>query len=77
MSGADDIRVVGQVRRVGNSLAFFIPADEARKARLHEGETVDVRIRKEVPSPRGLLSEEGLAYEPFDRSEEALWRDRI
>lgn len=72
-----EIRVVGQVRQVGNSLAFFIPADDARKADLEEGETVDVRIHKDVSSPRGLLHETGLPYERFDRDEEGLWRDRI
>lgn len=68
-----DLRIVGTVRRVGNSLAFFIPAKEARRADLKEGQKVEVEIHTEVPDPFGLLKD--VPYEPFSR--EDLWRDRI
>jgi antitoxin component of MazEF toxin-antitoxin module len=34
------------VRRTGNSLALLVPKDEARTLDLHEGDKVQVEIRK-------------------------------
>lgn len=75
MAEAEDIHIAGRVRRVGNSLAFFIPAADARAAGLHEGDPVDVHIRRGLPQPLGLLKD--LEHTPFDRRGEDLWRDRL
>lgn len=68
-----ETRFTGRLRRVGNSLAFFIPASETRRLDLQEGQTVDVTLTPRVPAALGLLAD--LPYEPFDRRE--LWRDRL
>ncbi|HKS59155.1 MAG TPA: hypothetical protein VJS68_00060 [Thermoplasmata archaeon] len=70
-----EVHVQGVVRRVGNSLAVIIPAEDARRAGMTPGTPVDAQIRPAVSSPLGLLK--GLAYKPFDRHKEMLWRDRI
>lgn len=75
MPQTPEVHVVARIKQVGNSLALFIPAAEARKAGLREGQPVDVRIRKEVPSPLGLLKD--VEFQPFVRSKGGLWRDRI
>lgn len=72
---AKEIRVTGRVKRVGNSMAFFIPAAQAKKAGIIEGQTVDATIRPKVPEVFGLLKDR--PYIPFDRRKEGLWRDRI
>jgi hypothetical protein len=75
MGLAKDIHVVAEVKRVGNSLAIFIPAEKAREAGLTEGERVHADIVKDVPEPFGLLKH--LNYEPFDRKKDMGYRDRI
>lgn len=67
-----EIRVTAKLKRVGHSLALFIPAPDARRARLREGQAVDTTIRTEVPEPLGLLRD--LRWRPFRRERD---RDRI
>lgn len=70
----DGVRVVTRVKKVGNSLAVFIPASDARAAGIEEGQLVEAVVRPHAPAPVALL--QGLAYEPFRRREEDAWRDR-
>lgn len=70
-----ELRISGNVRRVGNSLAVLIPIAAARQAGISTGDPVDVLIRSGVPDPFGLLKD--LRYEPFERRKGALWRDRL
>ena len=69
------LRVVARVKKVGNSLAVFIPAADARRAGLEEGQLVEAHVRPHVEAPLGLL--EDLPYAPFRRREEGTWRERI
>ncbi|MEA3203827.1 MAG: hypothetical protein QOI63_1506 [Thermoplasmata archaeon] len=62
------------VKRVGNSLAIFIPADKARSAHLKEGDTVRAVLEPEAPEVLGLLRHLDLG--PFSRRAEGTWHDR-
>lgn len=64
------------LRRVGNVLALFIPADATRKGHLQEGQVVDADIETEPGDLFGFLKGK-VPYRPFRRSEEGLWRDRV
>jgi hypothetical protein len=66
------IHVLGRVRRVGNSLALLIPAQEARRAGLEPGDAVDAELRPRPTGAYGLLKGI-LPYERFSR--EGLYRD--
>lgn len=69
-----ELKVHAKVRRVGNSLAFLIPATAARKAGLHEGDAVVARLEKEKGDLFGLLK--GLLPPgPFTRRD--FDRDRV
>jgi hypothetical protein len=59
------IHVRSTLRRVGNSLAFLIPASDARRAGLVAGQPVEADIKSEPPEILGFLS--SLPYEPFVR----------
>lgn len=72
MFNVAELRVASRVKRVGNSIAFFIPAAQARRVGIREGQLVEAHLRTEVPSPFGLLAD--LPYRPFRREAE---RDRI
>ncbi|MCA1811253.1 MAG: hypothetical protein LC623_04490 [Halobacteriales archaeon] len=69
-----DVSLTAPVKRVGNSLAIFIPADKARSAHLKEGDTVHAVLKPEAPEVLGLLQHLGLG--PFSRRDEGLWHDR-
>ena len=69
------VRVVARVKKVGNSLAVFIPAADARRAGLVEGQLVEATVRAHAPAPLGLLQD--LAYQPFQRRGEGAGRDRV
>lgn len=62
-----DIHVVAKVKKVGNSLAVFIPAEQARAAGLTDGQTVEADIR---PAPQlfGILKGK-MKYAPFSRDD--------
>ena len=70
-----EVEVAGQVHRVGNSLAIVIPAKDARRAHLKEGDPVHAVLRVDVPPPLGLLK--GKVKTDFNRRREGLWRDRV
>jgi hypothetical protein len=65
--------LVGELRRVGNSLALLIPARVGRKAGFRAGQKVRAHLEPEIPEPLGLLI--GLKFGPFDRHEDNLWRE--
>ena len=69
------IEVDTAVKKVGNSLAVFIPADKARAGGLREGALVHVVLDAAPKTMLGLLK--GTAYEPFDRRKDGMWHDRI
>lgn len=75
MYNVTGIEVAGHVHRVGNSLAIVIPAKDARRAHLKEGDPVHAVLRVDVPPPFGLLK--GKVKTDFNRRKEGLWRDRI
>lgn len=66
----------GALKRVGNSLALFVPAAEVRRARLREGQTVEAVLRPVRPELLGLLKGV-LPYEPYERRKEGIARDRL
>lgn len=61
-----DIHVVGKVKKVGNSLAFFIPAEKARAVGITEGQSIEADIR---PAPQLLGLLKGKKYVPFSRDD--------
>ena len=61
------VHVVGEVKRVGNSLAVFIPAEDARRLDLKAGDKVGATIRRAPPRLLGLLKD--LPYQPFTRKD--------
>lgn len=65
MAETRDVHIVGRVKKVGNSLAVFIPAEDARRAGLTEGQTVEADIRPSSGKLLGLLK--GVPYQPFSR----------
>ena len=67
--------MAGQVHRVGNSLAIMIPAKDARRAHLKEGDPVHAVLTVDIPSPVGLLK--GRAKTAVDRKRVDFWRGRI
>lgn len=73
--GITQLQVSGRIRRVGNGLALWIPARDARKAGLAAGDPVDAVIRRGVLDAFGLLSD--LPYRPFERRKEGQWRERL
>lgn len=70
----DILHIHGTVRRVGNSLAVMIPAEQARRAGLKPGDAVDADLRTKAQPVLGLLKGK-LPYEPFDRRSSD--RDRV
>lgn len=56
-------------------MALFIPAPDARRAGLKEGQTVDASISTQIPSAFGLLRD--LPYGPFVRAQEETKLDRL
>lgn len=65
VSEATDIHLVAPVRRVGNSLAVIIPAEDARRAGLVEGSIVEADLRPTLPPILGMLK--GATPSPFRR----------
>lgn len=60
------LHIHGTVRRVGNSLAVVIPAEDARRAGIKAGDAIDADLRPQPQPTLGLLKGK-LAYEPFSR----------
>lgn len=67
MSDAGEVRLVGEVKRVGNSLAVFIPADDARRLGLQAGHKVAASFRRAPPRLLGVLKD--LPYQRFTRKD--------
>lgn len=76
MPESREAHVIGQVKRVGNSLAVFIPADEARRAGISEGSMVEVDVRPRLPPILGMLKRETKSA-PFRRAKDMGYEDRI
>lgn len=68
------VLIRGRIRRVGNSLAFIIPASEARRAKLVPGQEVDAEIQVFPRSPLGLLRGV-VGYREYRRHEEPIERE--
>jgi len=62
-----EVRIVGEVKRVGNSLAVFIPAEDARRLGLQPGQKVAASFRRAPARLLGLLKD--LPYQPFSRKD--------
>lgn len=65
---SETLHLQGKVRRLGNSLAFVIPAAEARKAHIQEGTDIQAEVTVGKPRLLGLLKGV-IPYEPFSRAE--------
>lgn len=62
-------------KRIGGSLAVFLPADVVRREGIREGMPIRIVIAgKQRPKVLGLLKDK-VPYEPFDRHKEELWPD--
>ena len=71
------ILVNAQAKRVGNSLAVFLPAAKVREAGIKEGDNLTVRIELNSEEPLGLMKRMGFGFAPYSRREEGVWRDRV
>lgn len=69
MTEAADIHLVAPVRRLGNSLAVIIPAEDARRAGLVEGSIVELDVRPTLPPLLGMLKGER-KQSPFRREKD-------
>lgn len=69
VSEAADIHLIAPVRRVGNSLAVIIPAEEARRVGLVEGSIVELDVRPTLPPLLGMLKGRA-AKTPFRREKD-------
>jgi len=62
-------------KRIGGSLAVFLPADVVRREGIREGVPIRIVIaEKQRPKVLGLLKGK-VPYEPFDRHKEERWPD--
>lgn len=64
------------VKRVGNSLAIFIPAESARQANIREGDIVMADVTLDVLEPLGLWHRLGLTPISSSRRDDEMTRDR-
>lgn len=44
------MHLTASVKKVGNSLAIFIPADKAREASIREGDVVEADVEPQAPA---------------------------
>lgn len=71
MSATDEVTVVP--KRIGGSLAIFLPAEVVRREDLRPGVPVRIVIqRPDRSAALGLLKGKG-KFTPFDRHQEGLW----
>lgn len=49
------MHLTAPVKKVGNSLAIFIPADKAREASIREGDIVEAELEAHGPSCFGMF----------------------
>ncbi|HEV8360883.1 MAG TPA: AbrB/MazE/SpoVT family DNA-binding domain-containing protein [Candidatus Thermoplasmatota archaeon] len=60
-------------KRIGGSLAVFLPAEVVQREGIVEGRPVRIRVQRDLrPSPLGLLKGK-VGYEAFDRRKEGFW----
>ena len=68
--------VRGRTKKVGSSLAIFVPATEARRAHLHPDRNVVMDLQEEEDEPSlGFLKRRGLSRKDFDRMDRELYPD--
>ncbi len=74
-SSAAAVEVTVVPKRIGGSLAVFLPAEFVRREGIREGQAIWISVkRKGRPQALGILK--GLVPdEPFDRHAEGFWRD--
>jgi len=62
-------------KRIGGSLAVFLPADFVRREGVREGQAIWISVRRKgKPAILGLIKGR-VPYEPFDRHAEGFERD--
>lgn len=49
------MHLTASVKKVGNSLAIFIPADKAREASIREGDIVEAELETQAPHLLGMF----------------------
>ena len=73
MAGRTEVTVVP--KRIGGSLALFLPAAVVKREAIREGVPLRIDIRPGGKSEvLGALKRKG-GHRPFDRHEEGLWPD--
>lgn len=71
------IVVNAPAKRVGNSLAVFLPAAKVREAGIKEGDILNVRIEIESLEPLGLGKRLGFDFSGYSRREDDATHDRF
>lgn len=66
------MHLTAPVKKVGNSLAIFIPADKARAAHIREGDIVDADVNPQEPHMLGMFKGIG-SYSLADKKD--AWPD--
>lgn len=66
------MHLTAPVKKVGNSLAIFIPAAQARAAHIREGDIVDADVTQQEPNMLGMFKGIG-PYTLADKKE--AWPD--
>jgi len=70
-----EVAVTVVPKRIGGSLAVFLPAEFVRREGIREGQAIQVVVRaKGKPSVLGILKGR-VPYEPFDRHAEGFEPD--
>ena len=71
---AENVR--GRTKRVGSSLAIFVPAKEVKRAHLKADRDVVIDVREEPDEASlGFLKRRGLNRKDFDTMDEDLYPD--
>lgn len=61
-------------KRIGGSLAVFLPAEFVKREGIQEGQAIRLALKgKGKPPVLGILKH--IPYEPFDRHAEGFWSD--
>lgn len=73
MAQQSDVTVIP--KRIGGSMALFLPADVVKRRRIREGVPVKVTISSDTRAKAlGVLKRRG-RHRPFDRHAEGFWPD--
>jgi antitoxin component of MazEF toxin-antitoxin module len=68
----------GRVRRVGHSIAIFVPPKDARRARLRPGTEVSIDVHGPPEEPAlGFLKRRGISHRELadPQAEREMWPD--